>query len=59
MNLDKLVLFVVHVMVVIGILGVLFLDVLWKKAFYLIVVFLMMDILYKRYYNNKIKKNRK
>ena len=53
MNFDKLVFFFVHVMVVIGILGVLFVNILWKKAFYLVVVFLMMDILYKKYYNKK------
>ncbi len=59
MNFDKLAFFFVYVMIVIGIIGVLLLDILWKKAFYLIVVFLMMDILYKKYYNNKLNKNKK
>lgn len=46
----------VYVVLTIGILGVLLIDIPWKKGVYLIVVVLMLDILYKEYYNNIMKK---
>ncbi len=49
----KIAFFGVYILLFLGITGVLLLDVIWKKAAYLFIIFLMMDILYKRYYNKK------
>ena len=49
----RIILLIVYTLLTIGILGVLLLDVIWKKGVYLIVIVLMMDILYERYYNQK------
>ena len=49
----KVMMMVVYVLLFLGTLGVLLLDVVWKKGVYLIVILLMMDILYKRAYDKK------
>lgn len=43
----------VYILLAIGIFGVIFLDNIWQEIGYLFVVFLMLDILYERYYNAK------
>lgn len=40
----------VRFLLVVSIFGVLFMDVAYKRAAFLILFLLMMDILYKRYY---------
>jgi len=46
-------------MAVIGIIGVLVSDIIWKEIGYLFVTFLMMDLLYGIYYGRFTKQNKK
>jgi len=50
---------VISLMVVIGILGVLVNDIIWKEVGYLFVIFLMMDLLYKIHYGKFAKSQKK
>ena len=51
--LDSVVITLVYVLLTISMFGVIFINETWKEIGYLFITLLMLDILYKRYYNKK------